>query len=114
MSLRRHMEVLQNWLAIYCDFTTTSLKISDCNRSFTFAATPGSSFVIKFWLSFLLRQSSSKIKQVDSVKFDEIIWVQVSRSMFQRKDVLALFFCKLRKVDSQMMFIERILLQTME
>jgi hypothetical protein len=108
------MEVLQNWLAVYCYFTTTSLKISDCNRSFAFATTPGSSFVVKFWLSFLLRQSSSKIKQVDSVEFHEIIWVQVSRSMLQRKDVLTLLFGKLSKVYSQMMFVKRILLQTME
>jgi hypothetical protein len=90
------MEVLMHRFAVNCYLSASWLYIYDCAGILAFSVTPRPRIFVNLIRSFLLRQHSAKIKQIDSVEFGEVIRVHIASSVAKTEDIVVHLLSKLR------------------
>jgi len=73
--LRRKMEVLDERLSIDRNSSSACPHVYGGRGRLTFAKAPSFSLGVKFSLALLLGKGPAEVKQVDTVKLREVVWV---------------------------------------
>jgi len=115
LSLIWRQEILQKWPPINCDLTISSLDVCHSDCVLTFSRAPSLTLGVELGLALLERQTAAEIEQVQTIKLHLVIRVDfVVLTRRKRQSSLVTLFSLLRKVRTQMMLVEWIILKAVE
>lgn len=109
----RLMEVLNEWLSIYCDSARASAHINYSLRCLALSKAPCATLSIQLWLTLFLRKSPSEVEKIDTIVLGEVIG-GAFKSLKTIKRIGVNLICKFAQMGAHVMLVEWVLSHCVE